>query len=347
MVGFGPSTQAAVDPGEPPLSARALSVPGLAASAPTVSTNSIGAAPLPLTMVSPFVEQQALLGASDSTQATLQQLQSAAAAASQPDGGTVSAREQEQIPLFYRYEVQDGDNISSIAEKFGIAREYILWNNIEIIDDEKLLQPGMLLQIPAVEGIIHAVRLDETLTEIATQYDADVQDIIDFPANGLSDPNQLREGTMILVPGGRVVPPPAPTIRPEEPAPQVVNRDASATGFIWPLLGPITSEFGPSHPLGIDVSAPYIPVAASAAGQVVFVGGDECCSYGLYVEIDHGDGYSTRYAHLSQFSVSLGEYVEQGQIIGVSGTTGHSTGPHLHFELRRNGEIVNPMLFLP
>ncbi|MEZ4501887.1 MAG: M23 family metallopeptidase [Dehalococcoidia bacterium] len=331
------------------MSARALSVPGLAASAPTVSTNSIGSAPLPLTMVSPFVEQQALLGTSDSTQATIDQLQSAASetAASQPDGGTVSAREQEQIPLFYRYEVLEGDNISLIAEKFGIAREYILWNNIDIIDDENLLQPGQLLQIPAVEGIIHAVRLDETLTEIATQYDAEVQDVIDFPANGLSDPNQLQEGSMILVPGGRVVPPPAPTIRPEEPAPQVVTRDASATGFIWPLFGPITSEFGPSHPLGIDISAPYIPIAASAAGQVVFAGGDECCSYGYYIEIDHGDGYTTRYAHLSQFSVGLGDYVEQGQIIGISGTTGRSTGPHLHFELRRNGEIVNPMLFLP
>ena len=347
MVALGPSAQAEANPAAPPLSARALSVPGLAASAPTVSSNSIGAAPIPLTVAAPVVEQQALLGASDSTQATLARLQSAAAAASQPDGGTVSAREQEQIPLFYRYEVLEGDNISSIAEKFGIAREYILWNNIEVIDDENLLQPGQLLQIPAVEGIIHAVRLDETLTEIAAQYDADVQDIIDFPANDLSDPNQLREGSMILVPGGRVVPPLAPTIRPDDPAPQLVARDASATGFIWPVIGPITSEYGPTHPLGIDVSAPYLPVAASAGGQVVFVGGDECCSYGLYIEIDHGDGYSTRYAHLSQFSVGLGEFVEQGQIIGVSGTTGHSTGPHLHFELRRNGEIVNPRLFLP
>jgi murein DD-endopeptidase MepM/ murein hydrolase activator NlpD len=347
LVGVGPSSQAEANLNVPSLSARALSVPGLAASAPTASANSIGAAPLPLTVVSPVVEQQALLAASDSTNATLSQLEGAAQAASQPDGGTVSAREQEQIPLFNRYEVQEGDSVSSIAEKFGVAREYILWNNIEVIDDANLLQPGMLLQIPAVEGIIHAVRLDETLTQIAAQYDADVQDIIDFPANNLSDPNQLQEGSMILVPGGRIVPPPAETIRPQEPAPEVVTRDASATGFIWPVIGPITSQFGPSHPLGIDIGAPYVPIAAAAAGQVVFVGGDPCCSYGNYIEIDHGDGYSTRYAHLSEFKVSLGDHVEQGQIIGISGTTGHSTGPHLHFELRRNGEVVNPMLFLP
>lgn len=343
---FVPATAADEAP-TPSLAARALSMPGLGASAPIVALSSVGAAPVPLTVVSPAVREEAILAASDSTQETLGALQDAARSSTQNDGGTVSTHEQEQIPLFYRYEVLEGDSISVIAEKFGIAREYILWNNIDIIDDANLLQPGQLLQIPAVEGIIHAVRLNETLTEIAEQYDADVQDVIDFAANGIADPNQLQENTMILVPGGRVVPPPAATIRPDAPAPQVVTRDASSTGFIWPVVGLITSNFDWTHPLGIDINAPYIPVAASAGGQVVFVGGDACCSYGHYVEIDHGDGYSTRYAHMSEFAVSLGEFVEAGQIIGISGNSGHSTGPHLHFELRRNSEIVNPMLFLP
>ena len=147
--------------------------------------------------------------------------------------------------------------------------------------------------------------------------------------------------------GGRRLPPPAPTLRPGPVTTELVSRDPSPFGFIWPVVDQVTSPFSNWHPLGIDISAPYVPVAASAAGRVIFAGGDPCCSYGLYVEVDHGDGYETLYAHLSAIHVQLNQWVERGQLMGVSGTTGRSTGAHLHFELKRNGITQNPLLFLP
>jgi murein DD-endopeptidase MepM/ murein hydrolase activator NlpD len=303
--------------------------------------NSIGAQPVPLTITAPAVSQVAVTPSASLV----------AARAVAGSGATSLSRERDQVPVFYRYEVKNGDTVAGIAKQFGVGRDYIIWNNIEIQEDADLVKPGQLLQVPSVEGIIHSVRLGETLTEIADHYDAKVADIIAFPANDLaSNPNRLPENGTILVPGGRITPKPAPTLRPDPPsllaAPSAPAAPASV-GWTWPVVGLITSYFGPSHPLGIDINAPYVPVAASQGGVVVFAGGDRCCSYGLYVEVQHPGGYSTRYAHLSEIRVSLGQVVNQGQLLGISGNTGFSTGPHLHFELRRNGQIVNPMSFLP
>ncbi|MDA1062600.1 MAG: M23 family metallopeptidase, partial [Chloroflexi bacterium] len=119
-------------------------------------------------------------------------------------------------------------------------------------------------------------------------------------------------------------------------------------GFVWPVVDLITSYYGPYHPLGIDINAPVgVPIVASAAGQVVFVGGDSCCSYGFHVEIKHDETYTTLYAHLNSYAVELGQQVEQGQVLGFSGLTGRSTGPHLHFEIRRDDIQQDPLLYLP
>jgi len=272
-----------------------------------------------------------------------------------------AARVQEQLPLFYRYEIQNGDTVSGIATRFGIDSQYILWNNIDIISDRHLLTVGKNLQIPSVEGIVHQVKVGETISDIAVQYDAKASDIIGFPPNGLANnPNLLVEGSTIVVPGGKVVPKPAPSLRPQvAPAPQaaaaaapasnalIAGRPQSPAGFIWPVVGNITSFYGPSHPLGIDIEAPYVPVVVARAGQVVFAGGDPCCSYGLNIVVRHDGGYETRYAHLSQIGVKLGQWVDAGQALGVSGSTGNSTGAHLHFEVMLNGLIQNPMAVLP
>ena len=269
-------------------------------------------------------------------------------------------REEEQLPLFYRYVVRQNDTVTGIASRFGIDAQYIIWNNIGTLTDADLLTPGQQLQIPSVEGIIHGVRLHETLIEIGDLYDAAVSDIVAFPANNISDPDQLQEGSTILVPGGRIVaplvvrPPPTPV-----PTPPPATAQATATptpttstyGFIWPAPAVerrITSYFGPSHPLGIDLGMETgTPVVASAGGQVIFVGGHPCCSYGYHVIIKHDETFTTRYGHFSRFAVSLGEWVEQGDLIGYSGSTGASTGPHLHFEIRRQGVVQNPLLYLP
>jgi murein DD-endopeptidase MepM/ murein hydrolase activator NlpD len=121
-------------------------------------------------------------------------------------------------------------------------------------------------------------------------------------------------------------------------------------GFMWPTTGPISSRFGPGHPLGIDIdlySNANAPIVASASGTVTFAGGNTCCSYGLYVIVDHGNGYQTLYAHLSRISVSVGAKVAQGQVLGNGGRTGYATGNHLHFEVHRNGAVINPTSVLP
>jgi LysM repeat protein len=264
-----------------------------------------------------------------------------------------ASRTQEPILKYYQYQVQPGDTVNIIAQRSGIDPKYILWNNIDIISNEHVLTVGDILQIPAVEGVLHPVRIGDTLSGIAAQYDAKVADIIAFPGNGLSNPGDLKEGSIILVPGGKIVERVAPTLRPT-PAPQAAAASTPASGSVsapsiwqWPVINNVTSYFGPDHPLGIDIEAPYVPVVASRAGQVVFVGGDSCCSYGNYIIIRHDSVYETRYAHLSQFSVQLGQWVDQGQVIGVSGSTGRSTGAHLHFEIIQNGSVINPLALLP
>jgi murein DD-endopeptidase MepM/ murein hydrolase activator NlpD len=134
----------------------------------------------------------------------------------------------------------------------------------------------------------------------------------------------------------------------ESPAP---DSDRQAGGpFIWPVQGPISSYFGPSHPLGIDIDLfdnPDAPIVASRAGRVVFAGGDPCCSYGLYVVLEHENGIRTLYAHLSEILVSEGDVLDQGDVLGRGGRTGYATGNHLHFEIRVDGNVVDPLRYLP
>ena len=347
FVGFFPRTVRSA-PRPPVLRSSLISLPGLAGAVPAAPVTSLEAGPVPLTVVAPPVSAEDLVDAADDTQALLLALEAAREEGTSTD--LEPGREEEQLPLFYRYEIQPGDTLSSIAGRFGIEADYIIWNNIDILPNEELLTVGEQLQIPSVAGIIHDVRLDETLTEIAERYEADVSEIVAFSANGLANANLLQEGVTVLVPGGRVIPPPAPAIRPalQQAPPTFVVGEVSAFGFVWPVVDIITSYYGPYHPLGIDINAPLgVPIVAAAAGQVVFIGGDVCCSYGFHVEIKHDETFSTLYAHLDSFTVELGQQVEQGQVISLSGLSGRSTGPHLHFEIRRDGIYQDPLLYLP
>ena len=138
-----------------------------------------------------------------------------------------------------------------------------------------------------------------------------------------------------------VTPAPLPT---EPLAPPVDPRPR----FDWPADGIITSILDAEHPLGIDIGASAgAPIYASAGGTVTFAGGKTCCLYGLYVDVDHGDGYLTRYAHLSEISVKESQAVAQGERIGLAGDTGYSFGPHLHFEVLYEGAVQDPLSFLP
>ncbi|MEE8421480.1 MAG: M23 family metallopeptidase [Dehalococcoidia bacterium] len=121
--------------------------------------------------------------------------------------------------------------------------------------------------------------------------------------------------------------------------------DPTAPDFVRPVDGRLTSRFSGRHG-GIDIAVSYQAVAVAADGRVLFVGGHSCCSYGRYVDVQHADGYVTRYAHLFSFTVRAGDVVEQGDVIGISGDSGRSTGPHLHFEILRDGIAQNPLLLL-
>ena len=244
-------------PVTPELRVAWLPLPGLAASAPMAAVTSLEAGPLTLTIVAPAVSQDALLAAADSTEQTLNTIQQAQQSAS-VTVEIVSSRDPTPIPQYYRYEVKPGETLTSIAQRFDVSNEYIVWNNIDVIDNAELLAIGDMLQVPAVPGIIHGIRAGETLTEIARAYDAEIDDIIGFSANGLSDPNSLKEGTFLLVVGGRRLPPAAATLR---PTPTFVDRESSATGFSWPVFGTITSDFTVWHPLGIDMHKGVLYIA--------------------------------------------------------------------------------------
>ena len=128
----------------------------------------------------------------------------------------------------------------------------------------------------------------------------------------------------------------------------VAGGAPSASGFIWPVSGPVTSTFGPRwgrmHE-GIDIAAPSgAPIASVASGTIIYAGW--LGGYGNLVVVDHGGGVSTAYAHMSSIASGTGQGVAQGQVIGYVGSTGHSTGPHLHFEVRINGQAVDPLQYL-
>jgi len=326
---------------QPTLLASNLSLPGLASAATAASVSGeIGASPLPLTVTAPATVQDEVVSAQDGTTGTVAVLadqQRGAAVSSE----VVTAARVERVPIFFEVQVQDGDTVSSIAAQYHVTADYIVWNNNDI-SDRNALTVGITLQVPSVEGIIHSVRFGETVSEIAARYDAEARDIIEFTANGLQDdPNRLRSDALILVPGGRRLAPVAPSLR---PAVTVAPPADDGDSWRWPITGRITSYFGPSHPLGIDVSAPWgSAVYAARSGTVSFAGGNPCCSYGLHVIIDHGGGYESLYAHLSSINVIRGQSVGKGDLLGAEGTSGRSTGPHVHFEIIRNGVPQDPI----
>jgi murein DD-endopeptidase MepM/ murein hydrolase activator NlpD len=282
--------------------------------------------------------------------------------------------------IYCIYTVQSGDTLSTIATKFGLAgnEDVEPWsllvqsNKPDIVSEDDLLQVGQKLRIPAQNAVVHTVLSNQTLSDISDRYGVTPQAILGVPGNAIGDPNALVIGQELLIPNPKqfmaLAPPPPtatpePTAAPAAAAPSAAaaaprssggssqsSGGSSGSGFMWPTSGPISSYYGPSHPLGIDIdlfSAPNAPIGAAAAGVVTFAGGNPCCSYGYYVVVDHGNGYTTLYAHFSKISVSVGETVSKGETLGLGGRTGYATGNHLHFEVHRNGSVINPMTVLP
>lgn len=229
------------------------------------------------------------------------------------------------------YEVKSGDSLAKISEKFSQNIAIIRANNPKV---STTLQIGQKLLIPTMNGIYYKVKKGDSLSEISTRYKVKIDVIKEY--NNLAT-NNLQVGQEIFL---------------KDPSLKALSTPIRT--FTMPLrYKGITSPYGNRfHPVlkryilhsGVDMVAKYVPVTASRGGVVTFVG--VAGGYGKLVKIKHPNGYETRYAHLNKIYVQKGQKVNQGQSIGQSGMTGRVTGPHLHFEVRKNGKPVNPMKYL-
>lgn len=258
--------------------------------------------------------------------------------------GENPARMESQEQAFFTYIVREGDTMEGLAERFQLKKETLVWNNAELKDPE-VFGPEMEIVLPAVDGIIHIVKAEESLEFIANLYSVDIEKILAFEPNGLSSPQGVTPGRVLVVPGGQ---PPKPQPPPTSGAGGSTPQPSS--GFIWPVRGCGISRGVSAYHDGLDIAGfcnPREPVVAAASGVVVHAGWDG--GWGLSVVIRHDNGYYTRYAHLSAVKVSTGQFVNQGQVIGTVGSTGNSRGDHLHFEIRSGsayGAVLNPLNFL-
>ncbi len=251
------------------------------------------------------------------------------------------------------YTVERNDTPIGIAEKFGIKPETLLGGNAYLSEEASALQVGSVLTILPIDGVLHDVRDGDTLEGLASQYGVSVEEIIAFEPNNLEFPYRLYPETQIMVPGA---------VREVWfwSAPQLPSRSGSAdstgsgiapqvqgTGtFIWPVgYRRITQHYWYGHP-AVDVGLPEgNAVLASDTGTVTWAGWN-VYGYGNLIVINHGNGYETYYGHLSGINVYPGQVVTQGAVIGASGNTGRSSGPHLHFEIRNYNVQLEPLGYL-
>mgnify|MGYP002725578525 CR=1 FL=1 len=242
------------------------------------------------------------------------------------------------------YVINEGDTLGAIAEKFGLSLSTVLWANG--LSYNSTIQPGDDLKILPRDGVLYSVRSGDTLSRIASQYGVDT-DVI-MATNSMSSANKLSIGDELLLPGGEP-PSPVSTARSSASLSSLFSAPSSSGsssgGWVWPTdWRVITQYYGWRH-TGLDVDGDYSTYSYAARGGVVIFSGWRS-GYGLTVEIDHGDGFVTRYAHHSKNYVGVGERVSAGQALAQTGTTGRSTGTHLHFEIIRNGRFQNPLDYI-
>ncbi|MCC7357472.1 M23 family metallopeptidase [Candidatus Uhrbacteria bacterium] len=278
------------------------------------------------------------------------------------------------------YLVKEGDTVSSIAQAFDVNVGTILWNNN--LTERQYIRPGDSLKIPPVSGIVVTTKSGDTLSKIATKYGGDPDEISTFNhING----DQLALGSEIVIPGGKppeieqtrtqilarrddilrssenttikstikttapkstiladLVNPPSTTKKPKD----LDTTSLPKTRLLWPTSGHvITQYYGWKH-TGVDIDGDYSSPLYAAADGVVETAAWNSGGYGLQIIIDHPNGMKTRYAHSSKLFVKVGDTVKKGQVIAMMGTTGRSTGTHLHFEVYVNNKRTNPLTYI-
>jgi murein DD-endopeptidase MepM/ murein hydrolase activator NlpD len=245
------------------------------------------------------------------------------------------------------YAVQSGDTILGIAAQYGLQPETILWANPEIERNPDRISIGDQIKILPVNGVLHTVKPGDTLFSLATKYKVETGAIVGYKGNSLNDASTaLVVGAEIIVPGGQKATVAQQVVTTYSgPIPNSATKGSGA--FLWPTGGSITQKYWSGH-AAIDIGSwTGAPVKASDGGYVIEAGRGWSSGYGNHVVIDHGNGYSTLYAHLNSIFVSPGENVTKGQQVGTVGNTGNSTGPHLHFEVIYQGVRRNPYSYLP
>jgi len=265
------------------------------------------------------------------------------------------------------YTVHTGDNLFGIADTYGLKPETLLWGNYDTLkDNPHLLSPGQVLNILPVDGAYYQWKEGDNINSVADYYNVDPEEIISYPGNDFDltkakDGNPgVETGAWLIIPGGTrpIKDWGPPAISRSNPAVAkyygpgscgAVYEGAFGTGtFIWPTTEHFISGYHYSaiH-RAIDIGGVLgNPVVASDSGVVVYAGWSNY-GYGNLIVIDHGGGWQTAYAHLNSIAVRCGQSVYQGGYIGALGTTGNSSGPHLHFEIVYQGTKPNPLDYLP
>lgn len=246
------------------------------------------------------------------------------------------------------YVVQGGDTISSIAASFGLLQSTILWAND--LGARDYIRPGQSLKILPVDGVMYTVKKGDTLSKLAKQYSVSEEDIVD--TNDLEEGQTLAVAQELLIPGGKRIVAPAPVIARAPVIDRIIDAitpgpspESDSVTMIWPTSGHVITQYWGWQHTGVDIDGHYdSPIYASDSGVVEIAGWGT--GYGIQSVVNHENGYKTRYAHMSKIFVTPGQRVNKGEVIGMVGTTGRSTGTHLHFEVYVNGKRANPLLYV-
>ncbi len=255
------------------------------------------------------------------------------------------------------YLVQENDTISSIAERFGVNVGTILWNNR--LTERQYIRPGDKLTIPPVSGMIATVKSGDTLSKIAKRFGGDEDEIANL--NALTPDARLAIGMELIIPGGRppdiertrtqiashpeLPPVHLPFVQTPKPADLDV-RNLPAERLLWPTTTHLITQYYGWRHTGLDIEGDYTSPIYAATDGVIERAGWNASGYGLMILIDHPNGLKTRYAHASKLFVKSGDTVTRGQVIAMIGTTGRSTGTHLHFEVYTNERRRNPLSYI-
>lgn len=261
------------------------------------------------------------------------------------------------------YIVKDGDTIGSIAQDFNVNVGTLLWNNN--LTERQFIRPGDSLKVPPVSGMLAVVKKGDTIAKLAAKYEGNEDEIKEF--NRITDETTIALGTELMIPGGH---PPAPeqtllaiASRSREQQTSLAQRASGAVSniarpadadtkalptarLLWPTNGHvITQYYGWKH-TGVDIDGDFTSPLYAAYDGVVTTAGWNNGGYGLQVMIKHPNGMMTRYGHSSKLFVKVGDEVKRGQVIAMMGSTGRSTGSHLHFEVYIGGKRTNPLAYI-